>query len=75
MPAPELEELEELDDDDDEEEEFVGAGGSSPPPHAKSAVADTNTPASFMVRMTSDSDCFVNIVCYLVGIRMTALNT
>ena len=55
-----------------EEEEDESTGGSSVPPHADSATADTSTPASFMVRINSDSDCFVNIICYLVGIRMTA---
>lgn len=64
--------LEELEEDDELEDESTG--GSSDPPHAKRAVADTSTPASFMVRITSDSDCVVNIICYLVGISMTALN-
>ncbi len=75
-PLDELEDDELLDDeleDEDELEEDPPAGGSSDPPQAKSVAADTSTPANFMVRITSDSDCFVNISVYLVGIRMTEL--
>lgn len=54
----ELELDEELDDEDELEEllELVSStcGLSLPPPHAKSAVAETSTPASFIVRMDSD---------------------
>ncbi len=74
LERPELDELEEDDDEEEEDELDELTGGSSlPPPHAKRAVADISTPASFMVRITPDSDRVVNIVCYLIGI-MTALN-
>lgn len=74
LERPELDELEEEEDDEDDDELDELTGGSSlPPPHAKRAVADISTPASFMVRITPDSDRVVNIGCYLIGI-MTALN-
>lgn len=73
LERPELEE-ELLEEDEDELEDELAGGSPAPPPQAKSAVADTSTPASFMVRIASDSDCVVNIICYLVGISMTALN-
>lgn len=52
----ELEEELLLEDDEDELEE-----SPSSPAHAKSAAAETSTPANFIVRIASDSDRIVSI--------------